>query len=234
MLSNSPDSEVKEEQIIDKLEDIVDVKSEESSSVVDDGSSESPQGSEYMIIDGEINSSTEALAKAENSDSKTRADNWDRTEGLSPLQLDIETIELDKEKTLEKIETVTDKGTVELDCSNVKEVEDKFAKGNYSEISSKNDDDLGGATCGSTGKDKNNVYHIKWITYKNKNNVPVITQNENGPCPLIAIMNVLLLKNKVQLTGNTEVITPDQLMTYIGNCILENAPKPQVILSCSN
>ncbi|XP_060072449.1 ubiquitin carboxyl-terminal hydrolase MINDY-1-like [Ylistrum balloti] len=82
-----------------------------------------------------------------------------------------------------------------------------------------------GASASPTATDRN-VYHVKWIAYKNKE-IPTITQNENGPCPLIAVMNVLLLKGQVQLSPNTEVITPDQLMTYIGNCILENAPKTQ-------
>uniref|UniRef100_A0A2K6GV95 Ubiquitin carboxyl-terminal hydrolase n=1 Tax=Propithecus coquereli TaxID=379532 RepID=A0A2K6GV95_PROCO len=36
------------------------------------------------------------------------------------------------------------------------------------------------------------VYHIKWIQWKEEN-TPIITQNENGPCPLLAILNVLLL-----------------------------------------
>lgn len=40
------------------------------------------------------------------------------------------------------------------------------------------------------------VYHIKWVRWKAEN-TPVITQNENGPCPLLAIMNVLLLAWKV-------------------------------------
>lgn len=40
------------------------------------------------------------------------------------------------------------------------------------------------------------IYHIKWIRWKEEN-TPVITQNENGPCPLLAIMNVLLLAWKV-------------------------------------
>ncbi|XP_033752307.1 ubiquitin carboxyl-terminal hydrolase MINDY-2-like isoform X2 [Pecten maximus] len=82
-----------------------------------------------------------------------------------------------------------------------------------------------GASASPTSTD-GNVYHVKWIAYKNKE-IPTITQNENGPCPLIAVMNVLLLKGQVHLSPNTEVITPDQLMTYIGNCILENAPKTQ-------
>lgn len=41
------------------------------------------------------------------------------------------------------------------------------------------------------------VYHIKWVRWKEEN-TPVITQNENGPCPLLAIMNVLLLAWKVR------------------------------------
>ncbi|KAK2096086.1 Ubiquitin carboxyl-terminal hydrolase MINDY-2 [Saguinus oedipus] len=36
------------------------------------------------------------------------------------------------------------------------------------------------------------VNHIKWIQLKEEN-TPIITQNENGPCPLLAILNVLLL-----------------------------------------
>lgn len=44
------------------------------------------------------------------------------------------------------------------------------------------------------------VYHIKWVRWKEEN-TPVITQNENGPCPLLAIMNVLLLAWKVPCCG---------------------------------
>lgn len=41
------------------------------------------------------------------------------------------------------------------------------------------------------------IYHIKWIKWREEN-TPIITQNENGPCPLLAIMNVLLLAWKVE------------------------------------
>lgn len=44
------------------------------------------------------------------------------------------------------------------------------------------------------------VYHIKWIKWREEN-TPIITQNENGPCPLLAIMNVLLLAWKVDVLG---------------------------------
>lgn len=39
-------------------------------------------------------------------------------------------------------------------------------------------------------------YLVKWITWKEKK-TPIITQSENGPCPLLAIMNTLFLRWKV-------------------------------------
>ncbi|XP_041366081.1 ubiquitin carboxyl-terminal hydrolase MINDY-2-like [Gigantopelta aegis] len=81
--------------------------------------------------------------------------------------------------------------------------------------------------CGSSSlKDDNGqcVYYIKWISF-NSNKVPIITQNENGPCPLLAIMNALLLKGKVKLAPMIEMITSEQLMTYLGDCILESMPE---------
>lgn len=40
-------------------------------------------------------------------------------------------------------------------------------------------------------------YLVKWITWKEKK-TPIITQSQNGPCPLLAIMNTLFLRWKVQ------------------------------------
>ena len=80
-------------------------------------------------------------------------------------------------------------------------------------------------------QDGPSVYQVKWINFRNKE-VPIITQNENGPCPLLAIMNVLLLKGKVKFAPGTEIITPEQLMTHLGECILENAPKVCLQLVC--
>ncbi|KAM3927585.1 ubiquitin carboxyl-terminal hydrolase MINDY-2 [Leptodactylus fuscus] len=68
------------------------------------------------------------------------------------------------------------------------------------------------------------VYHIKWIRWKEQN-TPIVTQNENGPCPLLAIMNVLLLAWKVKLPPMMEIITAEQLMEYLGDYILEAKPK---------
>lgn len=81
-----------------------------------------------------------------------------------------------------------------------------------------------GSTPSGATEPKSSVYHIKWITWKNQK-TPIITQNENGPCPLIAIMNVLILKSKVTLPPMIEMITSSQLMEYVGDCILEQIPK---------
>uniref|UniRef100_A0A4W5Q5Y1 Ubiquitin carboxyl-terminal hydrolase n=1 Tax=Hucho hucho TaxID=62062 RepID=A0A4W5Q5Y1_9TELE len=68
------------------------------------------------------------------------------------------------------------------------------------------------------------IYHIKWIKWKDEN-TPIITQNENGPCPLLAIMNVLLLAWKVKMPPMMEIITAEQLMEYLGDYILDAKPK---------
>uniref|UniRef100_A0A8C9Q7Q8 Ubiquitin carboxyl-terminal hydrolase n=1 Tax=Spermophilus dauricus TaxID=99837 RepID=A0A8C9Q7Q8_SPEDA len=68
------------------------------------------------------------------------------------------------------------------------------------------------------------VYHIKWIQWKEEN-TPIITQNENGPCPLLAILNVLLLAWKVKLPPMMEIITAEQLMEYLGDYMLDSKPK---------
>uniref|UniRef100_UPI00358F311D ubiquitin carboxyl-terminal hydrolase MINDY-2-like isoform X4 n=1 Tax=Myxine glutinosa TaxID=7769 RepID=UPI00358F311D len=74
--------------------------------------------------------------------------------------------------------------------------------------SSPSDADAAAAGTGQTksaedqaaGKEKYPIYHIKWLKWKGESTA-IITQNENGPCPLLAIMNVLLLSWK-----NTDVV----------------------------
>ena len=68
------------------------------------------------------------------------------------------------------------------------------------------------------------VYHVKWIKFKGET-LPIVTQNENGPCPLLAIMNVLLLQQRVRFPAMIEMVTSGQLLDYLGDCILEHAPK---------
>ncbi|XP_028820629.1 ubiquitin carboxyl-terminal hydrolase MINDY-1 [Denticeps clupeoides] len=67
-------------------------------------------------------------------------------------------------------------------------------------------------------------YFVKWITWKEKK-TPIITQSENGPCPLLAIMNVLFLRWKALLPPESEVITREDLMSHLGECVLSVTPR---------
>ncbi|KAH6940666.1 hypothetical protein HPB50_004085 [Hyalomma asiaticum] len=86
------------------------------------------------------------------------------------------------------------------------------------------------------------VYHIKWVRWNNQK-TPIVTQaspiffapfelrcivivqNENGPCPLIAIINVLTLKGLIKLPHTLDIVTVEQLMEHLGDCILSSIPK---------
>ncbi|KAG9334704.1 hypothetical protein JZ751_007239 [Albula glossodonta] len=70
-------------------------------------------------------------------------------------------------------------------------------------------------------------YFVKWITWKEKK-TPIITQSENGPCPLLAIMNILFLRWKAKLPPQTEVITTEDLMAHLGECVLSIKPRDKV------
>ncbi|XP_071224015.1 ubiquitin carboxyl-terminal hydrolase MINDY-1-like [Salvelinus alpinus] len=67
-------------------------------------------------------------------------------------------------------------------------------------------------------------YFVKWITWKEKK-TPIITQSENGPCPLLAIMNTLFLRWKAKLPAQTEVVTTEDLMAHLGECVLSIKPR---------
>lgn len=67
-------------------------------------------------------------------------------------------------------------------------------------------------------------YCVKWIPWKGEQ-TPIITQSSNGPCPLLAIMNILFLQWKVKLPPQKEVITSEELMAHLGNCLLSIKPQ---------
>ncbi|CAG2118597.1 unnamed protein product, partial [Medioppia subpectinata] len=77
---------------------------------------------------------------------------------------------------------------------------------------------------GGAAKEPVLTYQLKWINWGSVK-TPIITQNLNGPCPLLAIINVLILKRKIQLPSMMDVITDDQLMEYLGDCIISSVPK---------
>lgn len=80
---------------------------------------------------------------------------------------------------------------------------------------------------GSRGPDDDpgteSIYHLKWIQW-NSVKIPIVMQSRNGPCPLIATMNVLLLREKVKFPDMLEQISDNQLLTYLGECFMDYVP----------
>ena len=64
------------------------------------------------------------------------------------------------------------------------------------------------------------IYPVKRISFFERE-VPICLQNENGPCPLLAISNVLLLRGDMQLRSDVEVVTPALLLEHVANIMLE-------------
>ena len=64
------------------------------------------------------------------------------------------------------------------------------------------------------------VHRVKRIDFLGRT-VPVLLQNENGPCPLLAICNGLLLRGSITLpAGRMEVVT-DELVQLVANRLFE-------------
>jgi predicted aldo/keto reductase-like oxidoreductase len=69
-------------------------------------------------------------------------------------------------------------------------------------------------------KIKDTFYKLKKILWKNQT-VNIVLQNENGPCPLIAIANVLSLRNEIFLPQDMNSVTFEYLVTLILEAILK-------------
>ncbi|CAF1379394.1 unnamed protein product [Rotaria sordida] len=66
----------------------------------------------------------------------------------------------------------------------------------------------------------NNFYLIKWIEF-NFEELPILLQNVNGPCPLLAIFNILLLRKRIIIDSNRDVISTERVVTLLAEYILE-------------
>ncbi|CAH8854903.1 unnamed protein product [Trichobilharzia szidati] len=70
---------------------------------------------------------------------------------------------------------------------------------------------------------ENSIYHIKWIKFNNQTRA-IITQNQNGPCPMIAIANVLLLRGTIDLPKDSELISGNRLLAMLSELLLSKTP----------
>lgn len=65
------------------------------------------------------------------------------------------------------------------------------------------------------------LYRIKTIEFENSR-IPILMQNRNGPCPLLAISNVLLLRKKLYIHHDLAFIDFAQLVILI--CFSTKSP----------
>ena len=84
-------------------------------------------------------------------------------------------------------------------------------------------------TAAAVGQGNNNgfvsdAYYTKPVRWQG-HTVPILTQNENGPCPLLAICNVLLLLGRLEINPKAELVTYEHLVELIGNELMKAAPE---------
>ena len=68
------------------------------------------------------------------------------------------------------------------------------------------------------------IYQIKWSGFQN-DAVPIVTQNRNGPCPLISLVNALLLSKRLSLSSGIEYQSGENLMSQLASRVLESVPE---------
>jgi hypothetical protein len=66
------------------------------------------------------------------------------------------------------------------------------------------------------------AFYLKRLKWNGKT-VPVLTQNENGPCPLVALCNVLLLRGDMTLSSDAELVTGEYLLSLLGDLLIRRS-----------
>jgi hypothetical protein len=65
-----------------------------------------------------------------------------------------------------------------------------------------------------------NYYQVKKIEFFERNH-SILTQSENGPCPLLAIANSLILKGKLTIHPDHSAINHNELVGWVAEIMLE-------------
>ncbi|XP_022851172.1 ubiquitin carboxyl-terminal hydrolase MINDY-1 isoform X1 [Olea europaea var. sylvestris] len=68
---------------------------------------------------------------------------------------------------------------------------------------------------------KEMVHKTKVIQFLGRT-TPIILQNDNGPCPLLAICNVLLLKNSLNLSPDIAEVSQEKLLSLIADRLFDS------------
>ncbi|CAN6485161.1 unnamed protein product [Victoria cruziana] len=73
---------------------------------------------------------------------------------------------------------------------------------------------------------RSDSYRIKTVSFFDRE-VPIILQNDNGPCPLLAICNVLSLRNSLNATVDASEISQQRLLHLVGERLLDAINNPE-------
>lgn len=71
----------------------------------------------------------------------------------------------------------------------------------------------------STTSSSSIVFKLKWVDSAGggggKNSVPIAMQNENGPCPLLAIFNCLSLRGDISMLASTTCLSSFRIVEFV-------------------
>lgn len=70
-------------------------------------------------------------------------------------------------------------------------------------------------------KEKECVYKTKPIQFLGRP-TPIVLQNDNGPCPLLAICNVLLLRNNLNLGPDATEVSQEKLLSLVAERLIDS------------
>ncbi|KAF5797526.1 putative MINDY deubiquitinase [Helianthus annuus] len=68
---------------------------------------------------------------------------------------------------------------------------------------------------------KEMLHKTKLIQFLGRN-TPIILQNDNGPCPLLAICNVLLLRNNLNLSADVAEVSQEKLLSLVAERLIDS------------
>lgn len=64
-------------------------------------------------------------------------------------------------------------------------------------------------------------WSVKRISFLGREQVPILLQNANGPCPLLAIANCLALRNQLQTPSRAATVTFSEVVSRVADGLLE-------------
>ncbi|MQL68512.1 hypothetical protein Taro_000849 [Colocasia esculenta] len=82
----------------------------------------------------------------------------------------------------------------------------------------------GGGAAASPAEDEEAgavFYKTKVVDFLGRS-TPIILQNDNGPCPLLAICNIMLLRNNISLSIDTPDVSQQKLLSLVAERLLDS------------